>query len=65
MLALGDTELLLAAACLRLRSLRVELPTQGELERVVTAAATGFTWTFTARSPTARHPTPAPESTNC
>jgi TnpA family transposase len=35
-------ELLLAAACLRLRSLCIELPTQSELERVVSAALNGF-----------------------
>lgn len=35
-------ELLLAAACLRLRSLRVELPTESELGRVVSAALNGF-----------------------
>jgi hypothetical protein len=35
-------ELLLAAACLRLRSLRIELPTESELERVVSAALNGF-----------------------
>jgi hypothetical protein len=33
---------LLAAACLRLRLLRIELPTESELERVVSAALNGF-----------------------
>jgi hypothetical protein len=33
---------LLASACLRLRSLQVELPAKGELERVVSAALNGF-----------------------
>jgi hypothetical protein len=35
-------ELLLASACVRLRSLRIELPANGELERVVSAALNGF-----------------------
>lgn len=33
---------MLASACLRLRSLQVELPAKGELERVVSAALNGF-----------------------
>lgn len=35
-------ELLLTSACLRLRSLRIELPVKGELGRVVSAALNGF-----------------------
>ena len=33
---------MLAAVCLRLRSLRIELPTESELERVVSAALNGL-----------------------
>jgi len=36
------SDLLLASACARLRLLRVELPSKGELQRIVTAALNGF-----------------------
>src|SRR6266404_2440014 len=44
------------SACERLRSLRVELPAEGELERVVNAALNGFFQDIHRRSPTNSHP---------